>query len=100
MTGRAWLGEPEVLTAVEAAKLELEEARRRVATAAATLRADVATLTDLRRPIRSRPFAFVGGAFLLGVLLALSGRQRRAARGTSAALAKLLAAATSRKGTP
>ena len=75
MTERGSLADPEILSAIQVAELELEGARSRMATAVARVRSDLATLTDVRRPIRSRPFAFVGGAFLLGFLWALTRKE-------------------------
>lgn len=54
----------------------LEEARRELITSARDIRDDVKQLTDWRRPIRQRPWLFIGSAFALGFAVALIHRRR------------------------
>ncbi len=54
----------------------LEAARRELVSSAQHIRDDVKQLTDWRRPIRARPWLFVGSAFALGFAIAVIHRRR------------------------
>ena len=61
---------------------ELERVRRELLTSAYEIRDDVKAMTDWRRPIRRRPWAFVGCVFVAGLLLGVLSAPRRT-RGVS-----------------
>ena len=48
---------------------ELELARRALLSSAYDIRDDVKAMTDWRRPVRQRPWVFVGSLFAAGFLL-------------------------------
>jgi len=56
---------------------ELELARRELISSAHDIREDVRALADWRRPIRDRPWLFIGSAFALGFALAALHHHRR-----------------------
>ena len=58
---------------------ELEVARRELLSSAHHIRDDVRALADWRRPIRERPWLFIGSALALGFALAALHRRRGAA---------------------
>ncbi len=58
----------------------LERARKALLASAYDLRDDVKAMTDWRRPIRQRPWVFVGSLFAAGLLLGVLTRPRRPVR--------------------
>jgi hypothetical protein len=64
----------------------ISEARENIAGSLAELAGEVQELTDLRAWVRREPWLFVGGAFIVGVLLS------RRPRALSALLSKLVPA--------
>ena len=56
---------------------QLERARRELLSSAHDIRDDVKAMTDWRRPIRQRPWVFVGSLFAAGLLLGVMTRPPR-----------------------
>ena len=63
------------LTELARAEQEMKTLRARMAASMSRVREDVRLLTDFRRPIRDRPWTWLGVAFGLGFLFATTHRR-------------------------
>lgn len=65
----------QALTEIARAEQDLRALRARMALSVSRVREDVRLLTDFRRPIRARPWTWLGVAFGLGFLFATTQRR-------------------------